>query len=548
MQTTLDMNIAAMICDNAQMAVSSDGGDRSKAASAFDGEGTSRRFADVLPVAQAALERPSEEEAEVQDRPEDESSDVQVDEDLPADRRQGETESASPEVVAVGWPFAGVLQPESVEVAADGQTAVSSVEAEPISEVGVIPVGGQTQSQAAVGAALANVSLGDDMPTDTVASGELQNASSVEVAGDSVSSSLQLGRETSLPVSTSGEQAPPAGELTQESMPVDSSQIVRSEISDTQSGVADGRSRASVSDTADSEFQADSAVQAEEADVSELPDSTVDSRSTVVPEEAEQVVEESRPATTQMPARSEKNIPHQTLSKEDRFRDVSETTSTENTTAESVQSAGKDISASIAKDATTVQFQQPVSHGGETTVSSQRPLAQSEPQVNADAPVVRPLAQSIGEQILDSVQASAARGDRQVLVRLNPPELGNVLVRFQEHGDLLTGTLEVSNGQTRREIELALPQVARTLQEAGVQVRRLEVVASDQSDMDMSREHLAQDAWSQRQEADQSREQSYASPQTRWSQSRVGAGVIRGTVHDAQSQTAAAQGGIDLLL
>lgn len=543
MQTTLDMSIATMICDSAQMAVSSDGGDRSKAASAFDGEGTPRRFADVLPVAQAALERPSEEGTEVQDRPEDESSDVQVDEDLPADRPQGEIEPVSPEVVAVGWPFAGVLLPESVEVAADGQTAAPSTDAEPISEVVAIPVDGQSQSQTAVDTVLTDVSLGDDMATDTVASGELQNASSMEDAGDSVSSSLQLGRETSLPVSTSGERVPSAGQLTQESMPVDSSQIVRSEISDTPAGGADEHSRASVSETADSAFQA------EGADVPELPDSTADSRSPVVPEEAEQVTEESRPPITQMPARSEKNIPHQTLSKkEERFRDVSETTSTESTTAEPVQSAGKDISASIAKDATAVQFQQPVSHGGETTVSSQRPLTQSEPQINADAPVVRPLAQSIGDQILDSVQASAARGDRQILVRLNPPELGNVLVRFQEHGDLLTGTLEVSNGQTRREIELALPQVARTLQEAGVQVRRLEVVASDLSDKDMNREHLAQDAWSQRQEAEQNREQAYASPQTRWSQSRPGAGVLHGAGRETRSQAAAAQGGIDLLL
>lgn len=108
--------------------------------------------------------------------------------------------------------------------------------------------------------------------------------------------------------------------------------------------------------------------------------------------------------------------------------------------------------------------------------------------------------QDVGEQILSSVQASLARADKQVQIRLDPPELGSVLVRLSEQGGQIRGFLEVSRDETRREIEQALPQVLKGLQEAGVQVRRLEVVVSDQPDRGVGREQSQQDAWTQQQQ------------------------------------------------
>jgi len=111
---------------------------------------------------------------------------------------------------------------------------------------------------------------------------------------------------------------------------------------------------------------------------------------------------------------------------------------------------------------------------------------------------------SIGKQIQESVEASLRQGDQQVTIRLNPPELGRVLIRFQEQQDQITGFLEVSKSQTRYEIEQALPQIIRNLQDAGVQIKRIEVVVSEQSlQQNFKDQSLAtgQDSWTGRQDA-----------------------------------------------
>jgi flagellar hook-length control protein FliK len=103
--------------------------------------------------------------------------------------------------------------------------------------------------------------------------------------------------------------------------------------------------------------------------------------------------------------------------------------------------------------------------------------------------------QSVGEQILDSMRASLDRGDNQIIVRLRPPELGTVLVRFRENGEQISGLLEVSRSDTRYEIEQMLPPVLRNLQEAGIQVERLEVVVSGEEERDFAGGQPQQDAW-----------------------------------------------------
>jgi flagellar hook-length control protein FliK len=114
----------------------------------------------------------------------------------------------------------------------------------------------------------------------------------------------------------------------------------------------------------------------------------------------------------------------------------------------------------------------------------------------------------VGKQILESIHSSMTRqgADQQITVRLNPPELGNVVIKFQEQDNQVTGLLEVSKSQTRFEIEQALPQIAKSLSDAGIQVRRLEVVLSSQDDLgrEASREHLMQNGNSQNQNANDS--------------------------------------------
>jgi flagellar hook-length control protein FliK len=88
----------------------------------------------------------------------------------------------------------------------------------------------------------------------------------------------------------------------------------------------------------------------------------------------------------------------------------------------------------------------------------------------------------IGKQILGSIHGSPSQqgAERQITVRLNPPELGHVFIRLQEHEAGLTGILEVSRSQTRFEIERALPEIIRNLQDCGIQIRRFDVVLSEQ--------------------------------------------------------------------
>ncbi|MBN2133925.1 MAG: flagellar hook-length control protein FliK [Sedimentisphaerales bacterium] len=109
---------------------------------------------------------------------------------------------------------------------------------------------------------------------------------------------------------------------------------------------------------------------------------------------------------------------------------------------------------------------------------------------------------SIREQILDSMQVSLARGDRQLVVRLHPPELGNVVVRFQGGDGQIDAMLEVSKAETRYEVEQALPQVVKGLHDSGVHITRFEVVMADESERDLAEEQTQQKAWSEQQNSD----------------------------------------------
>jgi flagellar hook-length control protein FliK len=234
--------------------------------------------------------------------------------------------------------------------------------------------------------------------------------------------------------------------------------------------------------------------------------------------------------------------------RQDRTSRFSAVARSEGPKAEAVQTNGKDTPSPDPKEAGAAMPEMRVSPVGDAVAPSPRLATQTQSQTSVDAPPVRSPVQSVGEQIRDSMHASAARGDRQILIRLNPPELGTVLVRFQEQGDHFNGTLEVSSRETRREIEQALPQVVRALQEAGVQIRRVEVVTSDQAESDPGGEHQPRDVWQQHQGTGQGREHSHGSSRVRWQQSAGGHSTIGQDTPDDEPQAAAAPGRIDVLL
>lgn len=89
---------------------------------------------------------------------------------------------------------------------------------------------------------------------------------------------------------------------------------------------------------------------------------------------------------------------------------------------------------------------------------------------------------SVGKQIQESIHSSLKQGEQQITIRLNPPELGKVSMQFHQQDGQLVGLLEVSRAQTRAEIQQALPQIIQNLTESGVQVKRLEVLLTNQQE------------------------------------------------------------------
>jgi|GEM_PF-4762322 len=87
---------------------------------------------------------------------------------------------------------------------------------------------------------------------------------------------------------------------------------------------------------------------------------------------------------------------------------------------------------------------------------------------------------SVQEQVVSSIRGAVGTQTHQLSVELNPPELGKVLIHFEQQDHSVSGTLQVDNRATRAEIEQALPQIIQNLQDSGIQVKRLDVTLSDQ--------------------------------------------------------------------
>lgn len=106
------------------------------------------------------------------------------------------------------------------------------------------------------------------------------------------------------------------------------------------------------------------------------------------------------------------------------------------------------------------------------------------------------VASQISKQISESISSSTLQqgGEKQITIRLNPPELGSVMIKFSEKNSELTGTLQVSRAETKTEIEHALPDILRSLSESGIQLKRIDVVSTENrfSANDSTKEQLTQ--------------------------------------------------------
>ncbi len=145
----------------------------------------------------------------------------------------------------------------------------------------------------------------------------------------------------------------------------------------------------------------------------------------------------------------------------------------------------KDQGTSTSNKNTSQGFEQVLSHNTPQTLISQQAFAATKSVTTANMPGQTSssnVSADIGKQILESIHSSISQqgAERQITVRLNPPELGKVFIKFQQQDTELTGLMEVSKTQTRFEIEQTLPQIIRNLADSGIQIKRLEVMLSNE--------------------------------------------------------------------
>ena len=180
-----------------------------------------------------------------------------------------------------------------------------------------------------------------------------------------------------------------------------------------------------------------------------------------------------------------------------------------NVTAVQVSTAQtKNRGSSTSNDSSDSDLEQILSHNNPQTPVTEQSHNSAEGAKAAALPgqtSPSSVSADIGKQILESIHSSLSQKgqDQQITIRLNPPELGKVFIKFQEQDNQITGLLEVSKTQTRIEIQQALPQIIRSLQDSGIQIKRLEVVLSEaeQPEHEALRDQSLHNGWGQQQDS-----------------------------------------------
>jgi flagellar hook-length control protein FliK len=112
---------------------------------------------------------------------------------------------------------------------------------------------------------------------------------------------------------------------------------------------------------------------------------------------------------------------------------------------------------------------------------------------NAEAAV------SVSSQIQESIHSSFRSNSQEIIIHLNPPELGKVTIKFTEQDNAITGLLQVDKSQTRSQIQQALPEIIQNLHNSGIQIKNIEVVLTNQQEQYTPKDQSSaagQESWS----------------------------------------------------
>ena len=164
----------------------------------------------------------------------------------------------------------------------------------------------------------------------------------------------------------------------------------------------------------------------------------------------------------------------------------------------------KNRGSSTSNDSSNSDLEQILSHNNPQTPVTEQSNSSAEGAKSFNLPgqtSPSDVSADIGKQILESIHSSLSQQgqDQQITIRLNPPELGKVFIKFDEQDSQIIGLLEVSKSQTRIEIQQALPQIIQNLQDSGIQIKRLEVVLSEaeQPEQEALKDQSLQNGWTQ---------------------------------------------------
>jgi len=91
---------------------------------------------------------------------------------------------------------------------------------------------------------------------------------------------------------------------------------------------------------------------------------------------------------------------------------------------------------------------------------------------------------SIVNQVTEQIRSSMTRGREQISIALDPPELGRIMIKFQQRNGEIVGIVEADKARTHREIADEMPMLVKSLNESGIAVKRVEVVLTEQQTQD----------------------------------------------------------------
>jgi len=86
----------------------------------------------------------------------------------------------------------------------------------------------------------------------------------------------------------------------------------------------------------------------------------------------------------------------------------------------------------------------------------------------------------IGRQIADSINSAANNNTKQITIRLNPPELGRVVIKISQQDSHIDAVLEASRPETKEQLQQAFSQVSKNLADSGISLRQFEVRSAAQ--------------------------------------------------------------------